>query len=89
MQIEHLQHEFERVQANLADSPVLPSVTVDCDQIRHFSWRSRCRGGRRKPQAGHGSAKNKNAFLSITITTHVTVVAFGVPSAPGAGHEAH
>ena len=29
MQIEQLQHEFERVQANLADGPILPSVTVD------------------------------------------------------------
>src|SRR5262249_6194903 len=29
MQIEQLQHEFERVQADLADGPILPSVTVD------------------------------------------------------------
>jgi hypothetical protein len=29
MQIEYLQHEFERVQAELADGPILPSITVD------------------------------------------------------------
>src|SRR5580700_931382 len=29
MQIEHLQHEYERVQAELTDGPILPSVTVD------------------------------------------------------------
>jgi glutamate/tyrosine decarboxylase-like PLP-dependent enzyme len=29
MQIEQLQQEFERVQADLADGPILPSVTVD------------------------------------------------------------
>src|SRR3984885_5686284 len=29
MQIEQLQHEFERVQAELAAGPILPSVTVD------------------------------------------------------------
>ena len=29
MQIEQLQHEYERVQADLADGPILPSVTVD------------------------------------------------------------
>src|ERR1700758_2280356 len=29
MQIEPLQHEYERVQADLADGPILPSVTVD------------------------------------------------------------
>jgi hypothetical protein len=28
MQIEHLQHEFDRVQANLADRPILPSVKI-------------------------------------------------------------
>jgi glutamate/tyrosine decarboxylase-like PLP-dependent enzyme len=32
MQIEQLQHEFERVQADLADGPILPTVSVD--QIR-------------------------------------------------------
>src|SRR5262245_30723674 len=34
MQIEQLQHEFERVQADLADGPILPSVTVD--EIRSY-----------------------------------------------------
>src|SRR5271163_4163807 len=34
MQIEHLQHEYERVQAELADGPILPSVTVD--EIRTY-----------------------------------------------------
>src|SRR5262245_20226581 len=29
MQIEQLQHDFEQVQADLADGPILPSVTVD------------------------------------------------------------
>ena len=29
MQIEQLQYEFERVQADLADGPILPSVTVE------------------------------------------------------------
>src|SRR5215831_9491817 len=29
MQIQQLQHEFERVQADLADGPILPSVKVD------------------------------------------------------------
>jgi len=29
MQIEQLHNEFERVQAELADGPILPSVTVD------------------------------------------------------------
>src|SRR5437016_11373046 len=33
MLIEHLQHKFERVQADVADGPILPSVTVD--QIRN------------------------------------------------------
>lgn len=38
MQIEQLQHEFERVQADLADGPILPTVTVD--EIRsHLSSR--------------------------------------------------
>src|ERR1700723_2919040 len=32
--IEQLQHEFERVQADLADGPILPSVTVD--EIRSY-----------------------------------------------------
>src|ERR1700721_320821 len=34
MKIEQLQHEFERVQADLADGPILPSVTVD--EIRSY-----------------------------------------------------
>src|SRR5271156_982520 len=34
MQIEHLQHEYERVQADLAGGPILPSVTVD--EIRSY-----------------------------------------------------
>ncbi len=34
MQIEQLQHEFERMQANLANGPILPSVTVD--EIRSY-----------------------------------------------------
>src|SRR3984957_12037907 len=34
MQIEQLQHEYERVQADLADGPILPSVTVD--EIRSY-----------------------------------------------------
>src|SRR5262249_52476441 len=34
MQIEQLQHEFERVQADLADGPILPSITVD--EIRSY-----------------------------------------------------
>ncbi len=34
MQFEQLQHEFERVQADLADGPILPSVTVD--EIRSY-----------------------------------------------------
>src|SRR5579872_7060687 len=29
MQIDQLQHEFERVQADLADGPILPTVSVD------------------------------------------------------------
>src|SRR5215471_7335555 len=29
MQIEQLQHEYKRVQADLADGPILPSVTVN------------------------------------------------------------
>src|SRR5215467_15930861 len=29
MQFEQLQHEFERVQADIADGPILPSVTVE------------------------------------------------------------
>src|SRR5207253_4691878 len=29
MPIEQLQHEYERVQADVADGPILPSVTVD------------------------------------------------------------
>src|SRR6516165_9203562 len=29
MQIEQLQHEYERVQADLAAGPILPSVTVE------------------------------------------------------------
>src|SRR5262245_2264389 len=38
MQIEELQHEFERVQADLADGPILPSVTVD-EIRRHLASR--------------------------------------------------
>ncbi len=38
MQIEQLQHEFERVQADLADGPILPSVTVD-EIRRHLADR--------------------------------------------------
>jgi glutamate/tyrosine decarboxylase-like PLP-dependent enzyme len=38
MPIEQLQHEFERVQADLADGPILPSVTVD-EIRRHLSSR--------------------------------------------------
>ena len=34
MQIEQLQHEFERVQAELAAGPIVPSVTVD--EIRSY-----------------------------------------------------
>src|SRR5580692_1000151 len=34
MQIEQLQREYERVQADLADGPILPSVTVD--EIRGY-----------------------------------------------------
>src|ERR1700690_2100128 len=34
MQIDQLQHEFERVQADLADGPILPSVTLD--EIRSY-----------------------------------------------------
>src|SRR5437016_11004018 len=34
MLIEHLQHKFERVQADVADGPILPSVTVD--EIRSY-----------------------------------------------------
>src|SRR5262245_18633312 len=34
MQTEQLQHEFERVQAELADGPILPSVTVT--EIRSY-----------------------------------------------------
>jgi hypothetical protein len=34
MQIEQLQHEYERVQADLANGPILPSVTVD--EIRSY-----------------------------------------------------
>ena len=34
MQIEQLQYEYERVQANLAAGPILPSVTVD--EIRSY-----------------------------------------------------
>src|SRR5271167_4601849 len=34
MQIEQLQHEYERVQADLAEGPILPSVTVD--EIRSY-----------------------------------------------------
>src|SRR5277367_2204670 len=34
MQIEQLQQEYERVQADLADGPILPSVTVD--EIRSY-----------------------------------------------------
>jgi glutamate/tyrosine decarboxylase-like PLP-dependent enzyme len=34
MQIEQLQHEFDRVQAAVADGPILPSVTVD--EIRGY-----------------------------------------------------
>ena len=34
MQIEQLQHEYEQVQAELADGPILPSVTVD--EIRSY-----------------------------------------------------
>src|SRR5271163_1189905 len=34
MQIEQLQHEHERVQADLADGPIVPSVTVD--EIRSY-----------------------------------------------------
>src|SRR5207237_7344460 len=34
MQIEQLQHEHERVQADLADGPILPSVTVN--EIRSY-----------------------------------------------------
>src|SRR6516164_7942200 len=34
MQIEQLQHEFERVQADIAAGPILPSVTVD--EIRSY-----------------------------------------------------
>ena len=33
-QIEQLQNEYERVQANVADGPILPSVTVD--EIRSY-----------------------------------------------------
>src|ERR1700751_4830940 len=29
MQIEHLRHEYERVRADIADGPILPSATVD------------------------------------------------------------
>src|SRR5205807_6360356 len=40
MQIEQLQHEYERVQADVADGPILPSVTVD--EIRsHLASRYR------------------------------------------------
>src|SRR5277367_4756877 len=34
MQIEHLQYEYEQVQAAVADGPILPSVTVD--EIRGY-----------------------------------------------------
>src|SRR5262245_2024350 len=34
MQIEQLRHEFERVQADVADGPILPSVTAD--EIRSY-----------------------------------------------------
>ena len=34
MQFEQLQDEYERVQADLADGPILPSVTVD--EIRSY-----------------------------------------------------
>jgi glutamate/tyrosine decarboxylase-like PLP-dependent enzyme len=34
MQIEPLQHEYERVQADVADGPILPSVTVE--EIRNY-----------------------------------------------------
>src|SRR5271167_1294219 len=34
MQIEQLQHEFERVQAELAEGPILPSVTVE--EVRSY-----------------------------------------------------
>jgi glutamate/tyrosine decarboxylase-like PLP-dependent enzyme len=40
MQIEQLQHEFERIEADVADGPILPSVTVD--EIRdHLTSRYR------------------------------------------------
>src|SRR5262245_46066749 len=38
MQIEQLQHEYERVQADLAVGPILPSVTVD-EIRRHLASR--------------------------------------------------
>src|ERR1700727_549563 len=34
MRIEQLQHEYERIQGDLADGPILPSVTVD--EIRGY-----------------------------------------------------
>src|SRR5215469_1319431 len=37
MQIEQLQHEFERAQAYVADGPILPVVTVD--EIRSYLTR--------------------------------------------------
>ena len=34
MQFEQLKHEYERVQADIADGPILPSVGVD--EIRSY-----------------------------------------------------